>query len=409
MARHYSNGALRPVQQPKSGFGFLAAVLDGIDAAPLVSVLESYHRETGRPGYPPRAMLRAYLAKFVLNIRYGNALLEQLRSSPRLREVCGFGDDIPSESALSRFVARLRKHRAMLERCITETVDQLRAELPGLGRVVAVDATAVDSFSNPNRSVPTDPDARWGVKHSARAKGKDGEDWFFGYKVHMAADATYGLPLGYTVTPGNESDYPHLPKVVRKFRAEHPWLKAHYLLADRGYDGQSNHRFLAARRITPVIHIRKPTADDGLHDGVYDAEGRPTCLGQVPMTYVRTDPETGHHLYRCPADGCALKGRGLVPNCRQEVWENPADNLRVIGILPRHTALWKRLYRMRWSVERTFGSLKASRGLEGHRVRGIGGIELLAALSVLSYLATALARLRAGDSDNLRRMAVRVA
>ena len=399
--------AKRPVQQPKSGFRFLSAVLDAIDTAPLVEVLESYHAATGRPGYPAGAMLRAYLAKFVLNIRYNNQLLERLRASGTLRRVCGFGDDVPSESALSRFVSRLKIHRRLLERCITEVVRRIRVHLPGLGRVTAIDSTAVDSFANPNRSVPSDPDARWGVRHSARAKGKDGEEFFFGYKVHALTDAQYGIPLAYRVTSGNVNDSPELPKVVRKARGQYPWLKPRYLLGDRGYDSQTNHKFLVGQRITPVIHIRKPTAADGLYDGVYDAKGRPTCLGQAPMEYVRTDPTSGYHLFRCAAGGCDLKDQGLVPNCRSEVWENPADNLRVIGVLPRATAQWKRLYAMRWSIERTFGSLKQSRGLEGHCVRGIAGIELLAATATLTYCATALARLRVGDREHLRRMSVR--
>ena len=407
VAPSQSKRVKRPVQQPKSGYGFLSVVLDGIDTAPLVEALES-RRTTGRPGYPPRAMLRAYLSKFVLGIRYNNQLLERLRANRGLREVCGFGEDVPSESALSRFVTRLKDHRELLEQCTVGVVGQLRGHLPGLGVVTAIDSTSVNTFANPNRKVVRDPDAAWGVRHSARAK-KDGTDFFFGYKLHVLADANHGLPLSYTLTPGNRNDSPELPGVVRKAQGQYPWMRMACLLADRGYDSQANHKFLVGKRITPVIHIRKPTAHDGLWDGVYDAEGRPTCLGQVPMTYVRTDPETGHHLFRCPAGGCGLKGQGLVPNCRAEVWENPADNWRVIGKLPRHTAEWKRLYRKRVSIERGFSSLKHSRGLEGHRVRGRERMELLAALSVLTYVATALGRARVGDGANLRRMAFRVA
>ena len=63
-----------------------------MDDRPLLDALQAYRR-TGRPGYPHRAMLRAYLAKFILNIRYNNQLLERLRGNRKLREVCGFGDE----------------------------------------------------------------------------------------------------------------------------------------------------------------------------------------------------------------------------------------------------------------------------------------------------------------------------
>ena len=91
------------------GYPFLCAILDGIDDSELLTALQSSYT-TGRKGYPLRAMWRAYLAKFLLKIRFNNQLLERLRGSRKLREVCGFGDDVPSESAMSRFVNRLADH-----------------------------------------------------------------------------------------------------------------------------------------------------------------------------------------------------------------------------------------------------------------------------------------------------------
>ena len=61
------------------------------------------------------------------------------------------------------------------------------------------------------------------------------------------------------------------------------------------------------------------------------------------------------------------------------------------------------------SIERIFRSLKHSRGLEGHCVRGLRKILLHATLSVLTFQATALARLRAGDGERMRQMTVKVA
>ena len=85
------------------------------------------------------------------------------------------------------------------------------------------------------------------------------------------------------------------------------------------------------------------------------------------------------------------------------------DNLRVLGTVWRGSEEWRRHYAKRWSIERIFRSLKHSRGLEGHRVRGQAKIRLLASLSLLTYLATVLARIRADDFENLRTMRVKVA
>ena len=116
-------------------------------------------------------------------------------------------------------------------------------------------------------------------------------------------------------------------------------------------------------------------------------------------------------MFRCLANGCPLKTEGTkaVRHCDTEVWESPDANLRVLGPLPRFTEAWKRLYRQRMSIERIYRSLKHSRGLEGHCVRGMRKITLHATLSALTYQATVLARLKVKDFEGMRQMAVPVA
>ena len=174
-----------------------------------------------------------------------------------------------------------------------------------LGGTVAVDSTLFSSYSNPNRRNLSDLDARWGLKHSSKSKeGK--QEWAWGYKMHLLSDANYGIPLDFIITPANESDSPQLPLVVRKAKRTHAWLQPEYLLADRGYDAQSNHQFLDDQGITPVIHIRTP-GKGRLHHGMYTTEGSPICMCNVAMEYIRTDPETRRHLFRCAEGGCQLK------------------------------------------------------------------------------------------------------
>ena len=393
-----------PAQQPEHGLSFLAEVLEAIDDQPVIEALDQ-HYITGRPGYQQEAMLRAVFAKYILSIRFTRGLIDQLHANPRLREVCGFGKAVPSESTFSRFFARLRQHTDLIEEAVVTAVDGIQKHLPDLGEIVAVDGTSVDTFASPQREPATDPSARWGYKNSARSKDNK-QVLFFGYRMHMIADAKYGTPLSFTLTAANGSEMTELPKLLTKAKQEHPWLKPEYLLADRGYDSKNNHKFVLSRGITPIIHIRKPGADDGLYDGIFDKKGRPTCLGGVPMNYVGTSKKNGHHLFECPPEGCALKGNGLVPNCQDRHWFSPDTNPRVLGPVPRFTNLWKSLYDMRMSVERTFRSLKHSRGLQHHTVRRLEPMRLHLNLAVLTYLATSLAHLRAGRRDQVAKMSV---
>ena len=92
-------------QSPRTGHGLVKTTLDLIEGTADMQTLIHEIRERrrgGRPGYPPEAMLRAFLLKFILNERFNVGLIQRLRDSAKLREICGFDSEIPSESALSR-------------------------------------------------------------------------------------------------------------------------------------------------------------------------------------------------------------------------------------------------------------------------------------------------------------------
>ena len=196
-----------------------------------------------------------------------------------------------------------------------------------------------------------------------------------------------------------------------KAQRSYPWLQPTHLLADRGYDSVHNHRLLMARGITPIIHARRPTAEDGLYDGLYDQRGRPVCDGSTPMEYVETDPESGFHRFRCPGRGCRMKARssGAVRYCdTTALWIDPNENPRAIGVVARSSKAWKRLYSRRMTIERMFGSLKTSRILDRHQYVQQSKIELHLGLSVLTYLATMLTKVDAEDVRKIRHMRIRV-
>ena len=189
-------------------------------------------------------------------------------------------------------------------------------------------------------------------------------------RTPAGGDARYGIPLGFVILPANRSDSPQLLPLVDKLKETHPDLPVRYMSADRGYDGMSNYQGLVDREIRPVIQIRD--TDKG---GIYTLEGRPTCIGGKPMEYIGTD--TGEadqgHLFRCPPEGCRLKDRIAYSRfCDSEHFEKPeGDLLRRVGLLPRAGRLWPRLYKLRTTIERMFGSMKASRLLNTHRYQNI--------------------------------------
>ena len=385
MAYRYGTTAPAPLQDP---YANLAASFQEIDAGALITHLEA-HRYNGRHGYPVRAMWRAYLASFFLNLAHTNDLIRRLHGDQDLREGCGFTGPLPHRRTFNRFIRTLSRHHELVEACSESVTRRLRERLPDLGREVAVDSTTVRTHSNPTRRRISDPEASWTAKLSSRAKG-NGTEWHWGYKVHMVADANYGLPLAQITTTAKRNDSPELPRVMDKARAALPWLSPAAAMADRGYDAASNHHYLDRQGILPVIKIRQK-AQNALYDGIYTKDGIPTCMGLVPMEYVRSDTERGH-LYRCRLGGCHLldSTRGGIRHCDDEVWEDPRQNIRLFGVLRRDSKEWKALYSKRQTIERTFKSMKQSRRLERHCTRGLKMVRLHALMSALAYQTTAL-------------------
>ena len=378
------------------------------------------HRCKGRPGYPLQAMWRAYLASFILNLGNTNDMIRRLMDDPRLRELCGFGVHLPHRRTFNRFVRRLSvpHHGEMIEAIFTSLTNKLRELIPDLGAEVAVDSTFVRSHCAPHsktkrsgRTTNSDPEASWTAKNSTQAK--DGsKEWKFGLKLHMVADAKYEVPLAFKVTTASRNDSPELPEVVDKALEQLPWLEITALMADRGYDANSNHEYLTNKGITPVILMRKPpyTTGSELVGGIYTLEGDPTCIGGIPMEYIKDDPATGHRLYRCK--GCDKKGSmlGGIPHCQDEYWVDPKENLKLFGTLRRGSPEWKALYLKRQAIERIFRSLKAVLRLERHCVRGLDQIRLHTLMSTLAFQATFLVNRRAGlDAKEARWMVARVA
>ena len=425
----YSTTRDPPSQPPKSGYGFYCYALDQLENLSAVQkMLEriTEARHNGRPGYAPRVMFRAFCLKFLLGVRFVVEFRMVLESSARWREICGMGDDVPSDSTFSRFFKRLSEFEKNEESAIVEMVEKLKAELPDTGRIAAIDGTDIESYADIERTDDdgdplTDPGGEWG-KRTAKGKSntKEKVEWFFGRKMHLLSDVVYGIPLAAETLPANASEYTWLPKLVEKARRNHKWFKPEILLADKGYDSQEIHEFLYNKGITPIIAIDDPTAHDGLHDGLFDKSGTPVCGdGKAQMKYIETDAQ-GRHKFTCPPGGCSLKAKsnGSMQYCDDSaIWIDPREHLRTAGVIARASSGWWKHYKGfkgkgghggRQTIERTFGSLKQSRLLDRSYYLDDRKIVCHANMSLLTYLATMLTRVRAGDPEKMRHMRIKV-
>ena len=245
------------------------------------------------------------------------------------------------------------------------------------------------------------------------ADGEDAKELFFGHKAHVIADAVYGIPLHLELRPANDSEMTNFPALLDATLERHPWLKPKFVLADKGYDSLDNFQHTLKRGAIPVIVVRRPQKDKAtgkrLFDSTYDEDGRPLCVGGQPMDYIGTDKE-GNHYFRCPGEGCWLKSKvDWSRYCNSGHSEKPEGKLlRIMGIIPRFTKLWRKIYNKRGAIERWFSSGKRSRLLDKHQLLRMGKIILHVNMSMLAWLLTALARLKTDDYPRMRHMYIRL-
>ena len=166
----------------------------------LVERIAPYYPEgrTGRPPFSLHTMLRVHFMQqwFTLS---DPGMEEAFFDTPLYREFVQLDEfaRLPDESTILRFRHRLDKHK--LAEQILATVNELliqRGLMLKAGTVV--DATLIAApTSTKNKDKVRDPDM-----HSS----KKGNQWYFGMKAHIGADAESGLVHTVRGTSGHVSD-----------------------------------------------------------------------------------------------------------------------------------------------------------------------------------------------------------
>ena len=329
------------------------------------------------------------------------------------------------------------KNEKELRSMFNELVKQLKKVLPDLGRILAVDSKAVNSAGkSAKKNMPPDgrrdTDANWGKK-SYKGRTRSGKLWektkkWFGYKIHLIADAVYELPLYYDVTRANVSDGVMLLPMMKDLKQKQPEIieDAEYCDCDRGYDSEENNRELYdSYKIKPVIGIRRMwkdgektrVLDETKSDNiVYDENGGIYCVSSDPsgksgtemraMVYDGFEEARSTLKYRCPArfygfDCPELKNCGSSDYGRV-VRVNINKNRRLFTPLPRNSVKWLKIYNKRTAVERINSRLDVSFGFERHYIRGIKKMKMRNCLALIVMLSMALGSIMEKQPEKMR-------
>jgi len=136
----------------------------------------------GRPGYSLEALIKAYLAGYILGVKSTNDLIRRLQENPVLALICGFDitKPLPHRTTFNRFFNKLTKYQGLVDECLAEVASRLHEIIPDFGEIIAIDTTPIHSHSHPNKNPISDPEAGFVYKGGAQGKYK----WGFGYYFH---------------------------------------------------------------------------------------------------------------------------------------------------------------------------------------------------------------------------------
>jgi IS5 family transposase len=321
------------------------------------------------------------LAKNLYAVPTWTRTVALVREHAALRLACRCADEseVPSVYACSRFTAKLRAYKPLLDACLDRVTASLRREMPEMGRDVAIDASDVSAFANGQRYVSkggrererfSDPDASWGHRSAVSTRKGGG---FYGYRLHAAVCTQTDLPLAWTVDTAHvhESNFP--ASLIDTLHAR--GFASETCALDMGYDNERVYGECEDRDVRPIIPLRETP-------GVKRGDHLPPSCEHGEWRFAGSDYQRKAAKWRCPTGACQPVSRWIK-----------ADRLH--PLIPRETLRWRKLYRGRAAVEREFGRLKNEWALLPLRVRGIERVRLHADLTMLAKLSCALARARA--------------
>jgi len=401
----------------------LRLVLDTLNIEAFLQHLDGRHRWVGRRGYGARTLWACLIAGIVYTIPTIAELRRHLQVSAELRLLCGLGRTarIPSAATFSRFLTLLAAQPQVLDAAFQEVVQRFQTAAPDFGQRLAFDSSDVHAAANGHRRQPGDPDARWGVKNKPGGS-KNEKYYWFGYKLHLAVDVRYELPVAFTVTPANVHDSIQAAPLLeqrdqRLLDAQLATVGTPVLspltqvMADKAYDSAAICQAVLDRGAMPVIPLRKSSAAKWV--GITNGLGTPICPAHLPYVFWGRD---GDYLkYRCPHYAtpnrlCCLKEHRAVSRCstspygqvvKIKIGQDPRRHLPV----PRESARWQQLYDQRTAVERVNSRLKDRCLIDDLQVRGLPKVTARLTLGLLVMLAAAVAMAERRRWKDIRRLA----
>lgn len=307
----------------------------------------------GRKQKDRRALARSFVAKAVLNLPTTEALIEELRSSRSLRRLCGWvrGEAVPSASTFSRAFCEFaqsglcdRVHEALVSKHLSERL---------IGHICR-DSTEIEAREKPVKKPPKPPTVKRRV-----GRPRKGEE------------------VGQAATT-------RLPQQIKQSAAEA--LRELPTACDRGGKRNSKgymHYWIGYKVHLDVNDVGLPisvvTTSASLHDS------------QVAIPLEKLTAQRVTSLYSVMDSAYEA---GLIVQACQELGHVPIiDSQKCHGVKKPFEPATAQRYKVRTTVERSYGRLKDEFGARYVRVRGHAKVHCHIMFGVIALFSDQLLKL----------------
>ena len=275
----------------------------------LIALIEPHYPkgEGGRPAYPLMAMLRVHLMQNWFG--YSDPAMEEaLYETTILRQFAGLSlERIPDETTILNFRRLLEKHE--LAAGILAVINGYLGDRGlSLRQGTIVDATLIHApSSTKNQDGKRDPEMH---------QTKKGNQYYFGMKAHIGADAESGLVHSVVGTAANVADVTQVDKLLHG--------EENMVGADAGYTGVEKRPEHEGREVIWQIAARRSTYKKlSKRSALYKAKRKI----ETPKAQVRAKVEHPFRVIKRQFGYVKTRFRGLAKNTAQLVTLFALSNL----------------------------------------------------------------------------------
>ena len=406
------------------------------------SFFNHYYSNSGRPRqYSLTSMISALIIKSILSISDTSLFITILNLSSELRNLCGF-TTIPNASQFSRFKITFEKDLETFFHSLVELTEPICRQINSeLANILIVDTTGIEAYVKENNPKLFDNLLRQSKKlqksdpnfnaHSYTCSKMPKESYanpeiklsyingHYCYALKTAIvtnglgiirdfdffdKSTLDISKSATASEAkDEYDAKSLIPTLNKFFNKHDF-KYEYFLGDAGFDAVDNYKYLYAdHNIKPIIPLRRAPS---LPTPGFNEDGIPTCPNDptLPMKFdgiTRGKNRADRIKWLCPkSKKTRINGKTTyILSCDNPCTEShcgrvcqiPIHNdFRMNTAVPRNSALWNTLYKIRTIIERTNFMIKFPMALNYTKLHNTTSLKSELVISAITQQITLL-------------------